>query len=260
MVKVLHIPLDQIEVVRNVRQDDGERYHELVQSMKSQGQLVPVQVYQHNGSYALQFGHQRLKAAHELGWGTILATEVLPPYCEEGQIIQRAMENQARSDLSYLEQAQVYQDLKDLGLTQQEIADRFGVHKSVISIALATLRADPKIQRAIEEGKLSPSAAEALVFQDLETQAKLADAAIAAKTQRKVAALVQTQQKIEETLGDLPLEETEFEDDPMLKLYRGQVAGASTDRARPRQEGRHNRGRRPDAPVPRRSADHSRPG
>lgn len=229
MAYVLNLFPDQIEIRRNVRQEDGENYPELVQSMQDQGQLVPIQVYQdeHTDRFVLQYGHQRLKVAKELGWRTIQATIVDEPGSDNEALIQKTQENEARSGMSYLEKAQVYANLIGNGARAKDVATVFGVTKSVISVATATLRADPKLRDAVEAGKISPSAVEPIIFKDPETQAILADAVIAAKTTRKVKSVVNTYERA----GIIPgleeeVDETVFEEDPLLILYRDQISEA----------------------------------
>jgi len=228
MSKVMDIPLSQIEVVRNVRLDNGEKYQELVESMKNRGQLVPIQVYFTDPGWAVKYGHLRLQAAKDLGWNTIKATEVPIPASIMDALVDKAHENTARSDMSYMELAQVYEDLVEQGMKAQEVADLFGVSKTTVSVSRAILKASPKLRQAIEEERISPTAAEVLVFKDEETQEKLADAVISAKTARKAKAVVTTYERS----GVIPtiereVEETLFESDPLLETYRDQLQEAA---------------------------------
>lgn len=227
MTQVLDIPLSQIEVRKNVRLEQGDKYHELVQSMHERGQLVPIQVYADGSKWVVQYGHLRFLAAQELGWKTIQATEVVPPENEAVSLVNKTHENIARSDMSYMELAQVYEDLVQQGMKAQEVADMFNVSKTTVSVARATLKADPKIRKAVEEGKISPTAAEVLVFKPPEVQEVLADAAISAKTTRKVKAVLSAYERS----GTIPnvdreVEETVFETDPLLETYLEQIREA----------------------------------
>ena len=217
--------VNEIQVKDNVRTEDGENYHELLQSMHDDGQLVPVSVYADDGRFVLYMGAQRLKAAKALGWDSIWCVVVEKPD-ETDELIRKTQENIARSGMSFLEVAKIYQKLKDSGMKQQKIADSFGVGKAAVSIALKTLDADPKIQQAINEGRLAPSTAEHVIFKDKETQAVLADAVIAAKTNRKVKSVVTTFENSGVILGETVEEETFFEDDPLMELYREKIAEA----------------------------------
>jgi len=225
MSYVVDVFPNQVEIRENVRTQDGENYPELVQSMQDQGQLVPIQVYQDDvtNRFVLMFGHQRLKAAKELEWRTIRATVVPSPVDEADALVQQTMENEARSGMSYLEKARVFDALLSNGMRATKVAEKFGVTKSTVSIALATLNADPKLQKAIEDGKISPSGVEPIIFQDAETQALLADAVIAAKSVRRVKAVVNTYKRAGVIPG-VDVEETTFEEDPLLILYRDQLA------------------------------------
>ncbi len=227
MAYVLRLFPNQIEIRENVRKSDGVNYSELAQSMHDQGQLVPIQVYEDpvTKAFVLQYGHQRLKAAKELGWDRIDATIVDAPLDSNETLIKKTHENEARSGMSYLEKAEVYQKLVDGGMRPIEVAERFGVTRAVVSIARATLTADPKIRQAVEDGKITPSGIEPIIFKDAETQAILADAVISAKTIRRVKAVVNTYERSGVIAGK-EVEETVFEEDPLLVMYREQLAEA----------------------------------
>ena len=227
MANVLTLAVDEVMIVRNVRAKDGENYTELAQSMHDEGQLVPIQVYRNvDGDFIVKFGHQRLKIAKELGWDTIQANEVPPPASDGEALIQKAHENSARSDMSYLETAQLYQDLIDGGMRATDVAKRFGVTRATVSIAQATLVADPKIRKAVEDGRITPSGVEPIIFKDPETQAILADAVISAKTIRRVKSVVNTYERAGVIPGIDKVEETHFEEDPLLIMYREQLGDA----------------------------------
>lgn len=206
----------------NIRMGDVDQsLEELIASMDADGQEIPIHVMSTGtGTYIVKHGHRRLAAAKALNWETIDAVLDATPDTEEELIIARYNENEIRKKLGYLEKAQVFARLKDLGWTQRQIAQKFGASDADVSLALATLRAHPDLQKAIESGDLSPSAAEPLLSQSMETQEKLVAAALQAKTVRKVSALV----KAHNTKKEITNMEVEFDDnddddiDPLEEL------------------------------------------
>jgi len=189
MADVKLIKLEEIVSPGNPRTDLDE-IKSLAESLRENGQLVPIQVYRADGHYFLKFGHRRVAAARSLGWDTIHAVVEEPPANEAELLIAQYNENEQRKGMGYLDRARVFARLRELGQTQKSIATRFGVSDSEVSLALATLRADPKLQKAVEEGRVAPSAIEPLLSQPLDIQAALADRAIAEKTVRRIARLV----------------------------------------------------------------------
>jgi hypothetical protein len=85
--------------------------------------------------------------------------------------------------------------VEDQGKTKSWVASKFGVSNTDVSLALSLLRADPKIQQAVDEGRISTSAVEPLISQPLEFQARLVDAALREKTVRRVKALVEAEKR-----------------------------------------------------------------
>lgn len=185
----LLINISEIISQGNVRQVNDDVV-DLAQSMKQEGQLVPIQVYPVGDKYVVKFGHRRIAAAKLLEWETIQAIVENQPGNEADILVQQVIENEHRQKMGYIEKAKVYQQLKDMGMSQKNISKRFGVSEVEVSLSLATLRSDPKIQKAVEDGRILPSAIEPLLSQPLEVQARLADAAIKQKTVRGVTALV----------------------------------------------------------------------
>jgi hypothetical protein len=117
--------------------------------------------------------------------------------------------NNFRQELSYLQRAGVIKRMKDTGLLQVDIAERLSMSESEISTALKAINAHPDVQKALEEGRISPSAVEPILVQSWEDQERLIGPAVAAKTVRKVRALVnadrmQQNPKVRET--DIPEE------------------------------------------------------
>lgn len=193
MTQTKLIELTKLDVSDNIRQvTDDDDMADLVHSMQTRGQLSEIHVFPvGDGTYKVTFGHRRVVAAQKLGWTTIRAV-VDKPVDDDELLLIRAAENEARKPMTYIEKALVYQHLKSMGWSQKDIADRLGVGTPEVSMALATLRAAPRLQEAVNNGEIAPSAIEPLLSQPVEVQVELAETAIRAKTVRKVLALVRT--------------------------------------------------------------------
>jgi ParB/RepB/Spo0J family partition protein len=197
-MEIRTVRLDQLVSTGNIRSVEAQdpALLELAASMRESGQEVEIRVYPAgDGLYFVKSGHRRVAAAHLNGWETLRAVVEEPPSEEADLLVSQYNENDLRTEMGYLDKARVYQRLKDLGWSQRQIAQKFAKSDAEISLALAALRADPKLQKAIDRGEIKPSAVEPLLSQPLEVQAKLAEAAIRAKTVRQVAALVRTHQQ-----------------------------------------------------------------
>lgn len=183
------IPLEKIVVAENIRNVKDVQI--MANSLAENGQVVPVQVFAlDNGNYQLVVGHIRLAAAKSLGWETIKAVVEPAPANDVETMVVQYVENEHRQGSSYLEKCQVYKALKDRGLSQKEIAKKFGVSDVDVSLALSTLRAHLVLQQAVQDGKLKPSALEPMLSLPMEDQETLAAAAIQAKTVRAISKLV----------------------------------------------------------------------
>ncbi|GEO18045.1 plasmid partitioning protein RepB [Microvirga aerophila] len=113
---------------------------DLVEQIKSQGQLVPILVRphpEHQGRYQVAFGHRRLKAAKKLGRPV---RAVVRNLTDEELVIAQGQENNARLDLSYIERALFAAKLEEGGFTRQVIGAALAVSKTELSglISVAT--------------------------------------------------------------------------------------------------------------------------
>lgn len=193
--EVVDIPIRLILTDHNIRVSDEE----LAPSLSENKQIEPIQVYRNKDYYRIIHGHRRYAAAVKLGWETVRAILVFPPEDPAEILIQQLIANRDRKDLSYFEVAQVYKALRDkYGWKQRQIAKRFGTSDAEVSLAISLLEANEAIQQAVEDGRISPSAVEPLLALSKEDQEELAQAAIRAKTTRKVRDLVKTHQRIKD--------------------------------------------------------------
>jgi len=224
MSKVISIPVAACVSLGNVRQVvvDAD-LKELASRMDEFGQERPIDLYPgDDGQYIILHGHRRHAAAALNGWETIEAIIRQAPKSADEAILRQYFDNETAVRLTFLEKAQAYQALKDMGWSQQEIAAQFKVSNTTVSQALAALKAHPKLKDALNRGRISPSAIEPLLSLSLEEQGELADAAILRKTAAGVTDLVRTH-KGRQSMQDRAVELVEYEDpmedaDPLEEL------------------------------------------
>lgn len=169
--EVIAVPIDLIDVDDNSRVNyDEVQMSELMVSMKQFGLLQPVGVVKRKtGRYALIFGNRRFQAAKKLGWSTIEATpqnEIKSPGAE---MLQNAIENMQRENVTLTEQGRIFDNLvKEHGLTASEIAAKVGISKTKVDYCLESYRYFTEKERAMigsggvgtaKKGKVKPFAA-----------------------------------------------------------------------------------------------------
>ena len=136
MDKIADIPLEKIKSVGNIRivqVDDAVL--ELAESLSANGLEVPIHVYPDKGEYVIKFGHRRVAAAKHLGWETVRAIVLEDEAMDATElIIAQYIENEQRQGLSYIDKARTYAVLKAQGVSQKDIARRFGVSDAAVSL------------------------------------------------------------------------------------------------------------------------------
>lgn len=189
---MLDIPISRIRTVHNIRriEETDPGVAELAASMQENGQQIEIRVWQNDDTYFLKAGHRRLAAAQSLGWKSIRAIVDPTPANQADFLLNQYLENSHRLGMRYMERAAFYLSLRDAGLSQREIAVKCGVSDTDVSLALSALNADPRLQKALDDERISHSAIEPLLSLPLEDQAELADAALRERTVRKINSLV----------------------------------------------------------------------
>lgn len=188
---------DQIIVKTNhVRAKNSADLEALKDSLRQHGQRVPIGVFQDdNLAFVLLYGFSRLQAAKELGWQWIDVVICSAPGDEADLILTQYVENNFRWGLTYFDRCQAYQAMKDTGMTQASIAKLVGKSEAEISLSLKFLSASGAVVAAVVDGSISPSAAEPLLSLSKEDQERLIDAAVRAKTVKKINDLVRADKR-----------------------------------------------------------------
>jgi len=144
------------------RFDDAE-LDELAQSIRAHGIIMPLVVRPRaGGGYLLIAGERRWRAAQRAGLHQV---PVVVQDVDAREAFERALvENLQRSDLNPIEEAAAYHRLIDeLGLTQDQVAERVGKDRSTIANAVRLLRLPPPVREMVEDRRLSMGHARSLL-------------------------------------------------------------------------------------------------
>lgn len=220
-VRIVQLPIDQIDIRSNVRGEDAAPDEGLLTSVRDRGMLQPVRVRRNaeTGRYDLDFGHRRFLAARQLGLATVpaLIDNRNLPAAEIG--IDQIAENEHRAPLPPMQLAKALLDLQQGEKpTLEQLAARTGLHITKISRHLKVYKTFPEaIRAAIDRGALDMRSAVEIAKVKSEadrhalaerairegwTLAKVA-AAVAAQAQRRRRA-VPTSRPLKRVLCSLP--------------------------------------------------------
>ncbi len=123
-----------------------------------------------NGSYRLIWGSRRLAAAKLVGMETI-AAEVQTEGTEADEIIDNAIENLRRKDLTTFETARVCAELRSKGMKLDDVATKLGLskgHVSNLTICFQLLPAEVKKAWKDEEAGADVSFLRSIVTKDVD--------------------------------------------------------------------------------------------
>src|SRR5262249_27010271 len=137
------------------RQFDQAAIAELAASIKSTGLIQPVIVrHMPGGAYQLIAGERRWRAARIAGLARIPA--IVRNVDNFAQAQMALIENIQREDLNPIDRAESYKTLiNQLGLTQNELANRLGEDRSSIANFLRLLELAEPVRQLVRDGKLS---------------------------------------------------------------------------------------------------------
>ena len=158
---------------------DQEALQELVASIKEIGILQPPVVRKVGARYELIMGERRLRAAKLAGLKQI---PVIIRQTPNNELLREALiENIHRSQLNALEEGAAYsQLLNDFNCTQEELAQKLGRSRSVITNMMRLLNLPTSVQQKVAAGTISAGHARALLgLSDSSSIEKLANRIVA---------------------------------------------------------------------------------
>ncbi|MGW0053028.1 ParB/RepB/Spo0J family partition protein [Nocardia nova] len=180
------IPPNQIE--RNPKQPrqvfEEDALAELVHSVREFGLMQPIVVRVLESSptprYQLVMGERRWRACQEAGLETIPA--IVRETTDDAMLRDALLENIHRVQLNPLEEAAAYQQLlEEFGVTHEELANRIGRSRPVVTNMIRLLKLPIPVQRRVAAGVLSAGHARALLGLEAgaEAQERLAERIVA---------------------------------------------------------------------------------
>ncbi len=159
---------------------DEEALDELAHSIKEFGLLQPIVVREVEPErFQLIMGERRWRAAQRAGLDRLPA---IVRQTEDDDLLRDALlENIHRVQLNPLEEAAAYEQLlAEFGVTHEELADRLGRSRPVVTNMIRLLRLPVPVQRRVAAGVLSAGHARALLgLDDASRQEELATRIVA---------------------------------------------------------------------------------
>jgi ParB family chromosome partitioning protein len=141
---------------------DDDALNELAASIREVGILQPIVVRRAGQGYEVVTGERRLRAAKLAGLATV---PVVLRDSDDADLLREALiENIHREDLNPVELAEAFRQLlDDLGLKQEELAERVGVSRSHIANTIRLLALPLEVQQLLADDRLSAGHARALL-------------------------------------------------------------------------------------------------
>ena len=175
------LPVAKIEPRRGQPREnfDPEKLQELAESLQRHGMIQPITVRPlENGYDQIIAGGRRWRAARLAGL-TEVPVSILE--ADEQTTAELALiENLQREDLNPMEEARGYKKLMEsFSLTQEQVAERVGRSRPVVTNAMRLLKLSDGAAQLVESGELSLSHARAILeIADPEAQTNLAQMAV----------------------------------------------------------------------------------
>ena len=160
---VINISLDEIR--SNPYQPrtyfEPQALQELAESIKIHGVVEPVIVKKAIHGYELVAGERRCKASRIAGMETVPA--IVKDFTDQEMMDIAILENIQREDLSAIELAEGFEKyIEATGMTQEEVAVKFGKSRSYITNLLGLLKLPKTVRDQINTKEISPSHARVL--------------------------------------------------------------------------------------------------
>lgn len=176
--------VEEVEISKVVPNPNQPRKHfdqaelqELATSIKNYGLIQPIIVCKFGDKYQIIAGERRYRASIIAGLQKLAV--VVKDYTEQQKDEISLIENLQRKDLNPIEEAKAYKALiEKYGFTQENLADKLGKSRPVITNALRLLNLNPAVVEMVQSEKLSAGHARCLAgIKDYAVQASYALAA-----------------------------------------------------------------------------------
>jgi ParB family chromosome partitioning protein len=142
---------------------DKAALEELCESIKQYGVLQPINVRKiTSSSYELVAGERRLRAATMAGLKEI--PTIIVNVDDNDSAVIALIENLQREDLSYMEEADGYNNLiTEHNFTQEELAQKIGKSQSTVANKIRLLKLPPLVKKILSDNNLTERHARALL-------------------------------------------------------------------------------------------------
>jgi ParB family transcriptional regulator, chromosome partitioning protein len=141
---------------------EPEALAQLATSMKSVGQITPIQVRWSDADecYVIIAGERRWRAAKDAGLPLLKCVAIEGEMTPDKLVEMQLMENACRKDLTFAEQGRAFKTLMETRhLTQRDLAEMLRIDQANIAHAVALLTLPDEIMAAVEAKKIVPSTA-----------------------------------------------------------------------------------------------------
>ena len=194
-----------------------ESLKELADSITTYGIIQPIVVTRSGKRYQIVAGERRFRAAKLAGLKEVPV--IIREFSDAERTEVAIIENIQRDDLNPIEKAQAYSRLvEEFSLTQEELAKRLSVSRSVIANGMRLLNLSQEVQNLLIEEKITEGHARLLITLPPEQQNEIA--AIIVKnnlsvrdTERLVASLAEASKKTKRTRRAKSADLTQLEDE-----------------------------------------------
>jgi len=162
---VFEIDVDLLDASRQQprRRFEEDGIDELASSIKESGILQPVLVSKEGERYRIIAGERRVRAAKRAGLARVPVL-VREAVADRERLLMALVENVQRRDLTPLEEAEAFAQLRDqFGLTQEEVATRVGKDRATVANTLRLLKLPASVREAVDDGRLSAGHARPLL-------------------------------------------------------------------------------------------------
>ena len=145
---------------------DEEKLQQLAESLKDQGQIVPITVridrtyHGDDGKrYIVETGERRWRAAQLANLESLKCVIEKKSLSPEEKLIRQYVENEVRDNLNPIDKAKTYQSVLDSGKTVRDAAKMLHTSPATISRTVKLLTLSEDEQRMIATGEIPPTLA-----------------------------------------------------------------------------------------------------